>query len=211
MPYPNRLLGWRDTTPPPQASRVFFSYKILAPASYGAGFDEKKQTQIGTFQTFNPSSTRQVVRVRGIANNGGYPLELVPGPADTQINVTYLSLYLLTLNQALGYPIGSIIDLNRQRVPFDIQEQCVFPLEAEIESVIGEAGIPQSTFTTEVNHYYECYLTNIGRTITQGTVTIAETATIFVTGITTSWPAKGRLSQVGHGELVQLGSPAMPT
>jgi len=28
------------------------------------------------------TSTQQIARVRGIVNNGGYPLELVPGPVD---------------------------------------------------------------------------------------------------------------------------------
>ena len=59
MPYPNRLLGWRDTTPPPQASRVFFSYKILAPASYGAGFDEKIQTVV--FLLDDPAICKQTL------------------------------------------------------------------------------------------------------------------------------------------------------
>ena len=130
MPYPNTLAGWRNTAPPPQASRVFYAYSIwVSGAGFGPG--EGSYKQVGTFQNFNPTSTRQIVRVRGIANNGGYPFELVPGPADTSINVTYLMLYLVPLNTALGYPIGSVIDLNRQRVPFDIQEVCYFPIASE--------------------------------------------------------------------------------
>jgi len=141
---------------------------------------------VGTFQNFNPTSTRQIVRVRGIANNGGYPLELVPGPADTSINVTYLALYLLPLNEALGYNIGSIVDLNRQRIPFDIQEICVFPYGAGIDIANVSQRMPYGTQrpgAIETNHYKSCFLSNIGRTLNQGTVTIAETATIQVTGM----------------------------
>jgi len=157
----------------------------LVPALAGT---ERAMKVVGTFQNFNPTSTRQIVRVRGIANNGGYPLELVPGPADTSINVTYLALYLLPLNEALGYNIGSVVDLNRQRIPFDIQEMCIFPYStatssqglAEEKTPFGvEAGIG----AIETNHYTQCYLSNVGRTLNQGTVTIAETATIQVTAV----------------------------
>ena len=188
MPYPDRLTGWRSTPPPPQATRVYYAYRILAKGGFGSDKNKNTYTTVGTFQTFNPTSTRQVIRVRGIANNSGYPLELVPGPADTTINVTYLMLYLLPLNEALGYKIGSVVDLNRQRIPFDIMEQCVFPDEFE-----GTGGTANSTYPgipsgisgshIETNYYYECYLASLGRTITQGTVTITETAAIHITGV----------------------------
>jgi len=192
MPYPDRLTGWRDTPPPPQATRVYYAYRILARGGFGSTEKGGAYTTIGTFQTFNPTSTRQVIRVRGICNNSGYPLELVPGPADTTINVTYLMLYLLPLNQALGYKIGSVVDLNRQRIPFDIMEQCVFPSKMESSAGAGYTtypGIPSGTgagflgTTVETNYYYECYLASLGRTITQGTVTITETAAIHITGV----------------------------
>jgi len=154
---------------------------------------------VGTFQNFNPTSTRQIVRVRGIANNGGYPLELVPGPADTSINVTYLALYLLPLNEALGYNIGSVVDLNRQRIPFDIQEMCVFPYATATESSGTAFRIPyaaEQPGAIETNHYVQCYLSNVGRTVNQGTVTIAETATIQVTAIA---PTKFPVGTQGYG------------
>lgn len=197
MPYPSTLTGWRQVSPPPSASRVFYAYRIMVPIVAGSG-DQRSMTVVGTFQNFNPTSTRQVVRVRGIANNGGYPLELAPGPADTTINVTYLSLYLLPLGEALGYNIGSAIDLNRMRVAFDIQEMCVFPFDYMSQASSVESQLPfggtmeqnQLKHTIETNHYRECYLSNIGRTINQGTVTIAETATIQVTAVEpTKWPA----------------------
>jgi hypothetical protein len=195
MPYPDRLTGWRDTPPPPQATRVYYAYRILARGGFGSTEKGGAYTTIGTFQTFNPTSTRQVIRVRGICNNSGYPLELVPGPADTSINVTYLMLYLLPLNQALGYKIGSVVDLNRQRVPFDIMEQCVFPNEIEAGVAAGPInpqypGIPSGLQEShiETNFYYECYLASLGRTITQGTVTITETATIHITGVAPDQP-----------------------
>ncbi len=188
MPYPDTLAGWRRVAPPPQATRVFYSYRIMVPA---LGQDGSTMKVVGTFQTFNPSSTRQVQRVRGIANNGGYPLELVPGPADTSINVSYMSLYLLPLNAALGYHIGSIVDLNVQRVGFDIQEICVFPNDYSHEvKYLGAKGAASDPFANakqsqaiETNHYRLCYLSQVGRTINQGTITIAETATIQVSAI----------------------------
>jgi hypothetical protein len=195
MPYPDRLTGWRDTPPPPQATRVYYAYRILARGGFGSS-DKGNYATIGTFQTFNPTSTRTVTRVRGICNNSGYPLELVPGPADTTINVTYLMLYLLPLNEALGYKIGSVVDLNRQRVPFDIMEQCVFP-DADDATVSARfSGIPpglKGSFV-ETNYYYECYLASLGRTITQGTVTITETAIIQITGV-----APGNNAIPGYG------------
>jgi len=200
MPYPDTLTGWRSTPPPPQATRVYYAYRILAKGGWGSS-ENGVYTTIGTFQTFNPTSTRQVIRVRGIANNSGYPLELVPGPADTTINVTYLMLYMLPLNQALGYKIGSVIDLNRQRIPFDIMEQCVFPNVHEGapggSTNSNYPGIPAgitTASTIETNYYYECYLASLGRTITQGTVTITETATIHITGVAPDQP----LGQYGN-------------
>lgn len=188
MPYPSTLSGWRQVSPPPSATRVFYAYRIMVPVTRG---NQRNMTVVGTFQNFNPTSTRQVVRVRGIANNGGYPLELVPGPADTTINITYLALYLLPLNEALGYAIGSAVDLNRQRVGFDIQELCVFPFDYMSQANSVESGLPfgslnaqqQKFQTIETNHYRECYISNVGRTVNQGTVTIAETATIQVTAV----------------------------
>ena len=203
MPYPSTLTGWRQVSPPPSASRVFYAYRIMVPAVVG---NQKVMTVVGTFQNFNPTSTRQVVRVRGIANNGGYPLELAPGPADTTINVTYLSLYLLPLGEALGYNIGSAIDLNRMRVAFDIQEMCMFPFDYMSQAASVESRLPfgstlgqkQLIKTIETNHYRECYLSNIGRTVNQGTVTIAETATIQVTAVEpTKWPGN---SPTHYGE-----------
>jgi hypothetical protein len=91
-------------------------------------------------------------------------------------------LYLLPLNEALGYQVGSVTDLNRQRVPFAIMERCRLPVEDETKTSIP-GGLPTRTAgnpTWEVNLYLDCYLSNVGRTITQGTVTVAETATIQV-------------------------------
>ena len=139
MPFPSTLTGWRQVSPPPSAARVFYAYRIMVPIVAG---NQRNMTVVGTFQNFNPTSTRQIVRVRGIANNGGYPLELAPGPADTTINVTYLSLYLLPLNEALGYNIGSAVDLNRQRVAFDIQELCVFPMDYASQASHAETENP---------------------------------------------------------------------
>jgi len=58
---------------------------------------------------------------------------------------------------------------------------------ARIETQVGGAYL--KTQTIETNHYRECYLSNVGRTVNQGTVTIAETATIQVTAIEpVKWP-----------------------
>jgi len=176
MPFPSTFTGWRPMPPPPTASRVYYAYSILARGVTG------NYKTVGTFQQFSPSSTRQVVRVRGIATYGGYPFELAPGPADTSITVNYLMLYLLPLNEALGYQVGSVTDLNRQRVPFAIMERCRLPVAGEATTPIS-GGLPSNMVgkqTWEVNLYLDCYLSNVGRTITQGTVTVAETATIQV-------------------------------
>jgi len=183
--YPSTLTGWTEIAPPPIASRVYFAYKLVVPNRNGG------LLQIGTIQNFSPSSSRQVQRIRGIANNGAWPFELAPGAADTTIAVNYLSLYLLPLAKVFGYPVASSIDLNYQRIPFDIQELCFFPNEAEANlgtksnltwtSDQWKKMASTSGMAVETLHYKGCLISNMSRTINQGTVTIAETATIQVT------------------------------
>lgn len=163
---------WRELLPPATAARVYYAYKLIILPKGGG-----QAMQIGTFQSFNPRSTRQVIRNRGIANNAGIPHELIPGPADLSITVNYLALYSRALTQALGYgTLGSSIELNYMNVPFDIVEQCYFP-----PSQLNPAQDPQEATDSDVLEaivYKDCYISDIGRTVQTGTVNIVETATI---------------------------------
>jgi len=138
---------------PPTAARVFYAYTLKVNGH-----------PVGTFQSFTPSSTRQIVRLRGIANNGGWPFEMVPAPADVQIAVNHIALYRRPLTAALGFPFGSNLDLNWMKVPFEIEEICNIP---------GSDALEQNT-------YVDCMLSNVNRTLNQTTAQVAETATIQV-------------------------------
>lgn len=137
---------------PQLSARVYYAYSIKV-----------NGVRVGTFQTFNPQSTRQVLRVRGIANNRGIPFELAPGPADLSFTINFLSLYTVPLAIALGQSpeVGANLDLNKFFVPFTVDEICHFP-DTE----------------TELVKYKGCQIRQISRTINQGTVQVVENATI---------------------------------
>jgi len=135
------------------SARVYFAYAI-----------QVNGTRVGTFQTFNPQSTRQVLRVRGIANNRGFPFELVPGPADLSFTVNFLALYRMPLASALGYSFGSVVDLNYYLSTFSVDEICHFP------------GTDSNR--VELVKYKGCQIRQMSRTINQGTIQVVENATI---------------------------------
>lgn len=79
-----------------------FSYDVLANGK-----------RIGNLQSFAPSSTKTLTRVRQLASTyAGETIEVVPSITDHQITITVLELYRIKTLEALGYSnFASIEDL----------------------------------------------------------------------------------------------------
>ncbi len=88
-----------------------FSYDVMANGN-----------SIGNLQSFAPSSTRTLTRVRQIASSfAGETIEIVPSTTDHQITISVLELYRQQTLEALGYTnFASIEDL---RDSIDIKER----------------------------------------------------------------------------------------
>jgi hypothetical protein len=88
-----------------------FSYDVMANGN-----------SIGNLQSFAPSSTRTLTRVRQIASSfAGETIEIVPSITDHQITISVLELYRQQTLEALGYTnFASIEDL---RDSIDIKER----------------------------------------------------------------------------------------
>ena len=82
--------------------------------------------QVGNLQTFVPSSSKTLTRVRALAQgNGGETIEIVPSITDHQITVTALELYRKKVMEFMGYSnFASIEDL---KAPIDIREIITAP------------------------------------------------------------------------------------
>lgn len=92
-----------------------FAYDVLA--------NGKK---IGNLQSFAPSSTKTLTRVRQLAATyGGETFEIVPSITDHQVTISVLELYANETLEALGYSsFASIEDL---KDPINIQERITKP------------------------------------------------------------------------------------
>jgi len=82
---------------------------------------EFEGTKIGNLQTFQPSETRTLTRVRGLAEaNVGETIEIVPSITDTTVNISAIELYSGPIMEKLGYDnfctIANLLD------PIDIIE-----------------------------------------------------------------------------------------
>lgn len=169
------ISSWREVHPPPSAARVYYSYKIMVSPGIGG----TRAIPVGTFQNFAPRSTRQVQRNRGICNNGGIPHELVPGPADMSITVQYLSLYARSLVAAFGFlKMGASLEQNLMSMPFDVFEQCHWPVDADRTSEWGGDPLKKLHEVLEQVVYKGCIFSDLGRTLATGTIHVIETATI---------------------------------
>lgn len=131
-----------------------FSYDVLA--------NGKK---IGNLQSFAPSSTRTLVRVRQIASSyAGETVEIVPGVTDHQITISVLELYRQKVLEALGYSnFASIEDL---KDPIDIQEKITKP-----------------SGDTVIVNYQDCVVQNHSKSIAVGNAVVTDNVTIYVTRI----------------------------
>lgn len=120
---------------------------------------------IGTLQGFNPSENRALERVREIQNELIDTVEIVPGRTDFTITIDRLETYEKDLLRALGLPktatISQLID------SFDIVEEIQGPTAAQ----------------RRVISYNGCWINNKNKTVREGTITVTENATIWVTSI----------------------------
>lgn len=137
---------------PNTRSAVFYSYTVKANGK-----------QIGTLQRFNPTSTRQVQRLRGIQNNAGKVIEIVPGTTDDSITMDKVKLHRESMLGAFGYTVKSIQDINDT---IDIEE---------IEHH------PDGTTTTMT--YAGCWISQYSKNTTEGTVLVVESMTVQVTQV----------------------------
>jgi hypothetical protein len=98
-----------------------FSYDVLANGK-----------SIGNLQTFAPSSSKILVRVRQIASQfAGETSEIVSGVTDHQITISVLELYRQKTIEALGYSnFASIEDLHDS---IDIKERILRPDGTTVE------------------------------------------------------------------------------
>jgi hypothetical protein len=132
-----------------------FSYDVLANGN-----------KIGNLQTFAPSSTKTLTRVRQIASaQAGESVEIVPGITDHQITVTTLELYRQKTMEAFGYSnFASIEDL---RNSIDIKERIVKP-----------------DGTTSVIDYQECWVQTFNKTgIAANGNVVTDNVTFWVTRV----------------------------
>lgn len=123
---------------------------------------------VGTLQSFSPSNTRAVERlreIRGDATSGIQDvLGVYPGGDDPTFRATRVQLYTQNLLQAFG--LGSIKSLNEITTPIDVEEIATSS-DGQTETVI----------------YSKCLPTSLSKTVTVGTVLVTEEASFAVTEI----------------------------
>jgi len=121
---------------------------------------------VGTLQGFNPSEDRALERVREIMNEVDDTKEIVPGRTDYTIAVDRLETYDANLYQAFGLPKTAV--LSQLTDGFDIVEEIQGPTSAQ----------------KRVISYNNCWIKNKAKTIREGTITVAESATVWCTSMT---------------------------
>jgi len=101
--------------------------------------------EVGNFQSFTPSSSRALTRVRALAQGSiaGECLEIVEGVTDHTISVTALELYRKEVLEFMGYSnFASIEDL---KDPIDIREVRTDP--NGVDSVLDWQGCKINTYS----------------------------------------------------------------
>lgn len=136
---------YRQGTTPNTRTVVSQKIRILAPC-YGG--NPGQLYQIGVMGNFSPTQDRTIDPVSGIGN-GDIIAELVPGMTGAMTaSVERTMLYLSNLWQSSGYASGvsgPVRSLRHHRWPFDVLQQMVFSVIADLE-LTGEGGVAQSGF-----------------------------------------------------------------
>lgn len=122
--------------------------------------------EVGTLQGFSPTGNRALERVRELAydpSGARDTIEIAPGRSEFSITIDRLELYSGTLMEVLGQDI----DITQMVSPFTITETLRNGNGAIIRTI----------------QYIDCWVNNVSKTVREGTITVAENATLWVTRI----------------------------
>lgn len=137
------------------ASTVFYQYKILIDGAV-----------VGTLQRFNPSTERNLERIREIMNTGDDTREIAVGRSDIQITAERIELNNSAMLDVLApdQPFFDISDLNS---PVNIVEICRYP-DGSKRNIT----------------YEDCEVKSYSKSISVDTITIVESVTFWVRKVT---------------------------
>ena len=132
---------------------VYYQYKVLIDGQY-----------VGTLQRFNPSTERDLERIREIGNPDEDTTEIAKGRSATQIVVERLELNKKALMQLLGS--DDFVDIAEITESVDIVELITYPggQKRQIE-------------------YLKCVPKSQTKTISVDTITVTESITFWVTKV----------------------------
>ena len=185
---------YRQGTTPNTESVISSRFKIFTDMVNVGAF-----IKLGVTSTFSWSESKTIDAVRGLGY-GDQVAELVPGVTQPlQITMTRTCLYLLNLQQALGYKSGvsgAVRSLKHHRWPFDIKTEIIFSQLASEDPNRGQA-IPDTLNGNEgglnnlgnpglyaVATLYEgCWMESYYTSFTIDTAAVAEDCTIMATDI----------------------------
>jgi hypothetical protein len=143
-----------STSIPNTKTVVSYSYTVL----------DAQSKAIGTLQGFNPSASRALERVREIMNEVADTKEIVPGRTDFTISLDRLEMYNSGMVKAIGFGSDDIANLTD---PITI-----------MEVIRGPQG------QTRTIAYQDCWINTWSKTIQEGTITVRESVSLWVTKIT---------------------------
>lgn len=119
---------------------------------------------VGTIQRFNPSSERDLVRIREIMNSEIDTVEIAMGRTATQVTVERFETNKKALLMAIGDDIHDIGDIT---APIDIVEIMKDPLTGKKRKLMYQGCVPKSW----------------SKSISVDTITVTESVTFWVTAI----------------------------
>lgn len=139
---------------PAIGSAVWWAYQIAV-----------DQDPIGNLQSFSPTSTKSIDRVRQINfATGPKVIDMVPGPTDINATMERIRMFETNIMGAIGVDVVTIEELN---TPFDIVETLYRP----------GTGDPARTI------YSQALFTEYGQTIQVGTTFVMERANVAIATI----------------------------
>jgi len=138
-------------TPLDNHATVYYQYMIM--------IDGKA---VGTIQRFNPSTERDLERIREIMNNSDDTVEIAVGRSDTQITTERVELNKQAMMNILA-PGDDFVDISQLNVPVNIVEVLRYP---------------DGTKRTIV--YQDCEAKSYSKTTSVDTITVTESVTFWV-------------------------------
>jgi hypothetical protein len=125
--------------------------------AYTISIDSKK---VGTLQSFNPTSSKTLDRVRQLMDELDDIVEIVPGRTEHSIQIERLELYEDDSNLAFKV-------LDEQSIPFNI-----------VETVKNGSGKSRDII------YSDCWIQSINKTVREGQINVGLSVTVLPTKIT---------------------------